>query len=244
MKIKHNDLQKLYKAYLVDRVPQSRKNCPHPKEIINFFNSRLNENKISRLIDHITNCFYCAQEFEFIIQTLREQEKLSEQIGNLLRSENFRMKTEKRIKENVLSSATKKRFFFPVLPWKYILPFLVAAIIISALILFQATEKIEYRDESIPQINLIEPVNGKYFKSSSLFKWTEIKNSSYYILEIFDETLYPVWESNKISKNYSILPEEALKKLSKNKTYFWMVTAYLSNGRKIESILEEFIPVD
>jgi hypothetical protein len=244
MKIKHNDLQKLYKAYIVDRVPQSRKKCPHPKEIINFFNSRLNENKISQLIDHITNCFYCAQEFEFIIQTLREQEKLSEEIGNLLRSENFRMKTEKRVKEDALRSATKKRFLFPVLSLKYILPFLVAAIIISALILFKKTEKIEYRDESIPQINLIEPINGKYFKSSSLFKWTEIKNSSYYILEIFDETLYPVWESNKISRNYSILPEEALKKLFKNKAYFWMVTAYFSNGRKIESILEEFIPID
>lgn len=244
MKIKHNDIQKLYKAYIMDRIPQSRKNCPPPKEIINFFRSKLNENRKSKLIDHITNCCYCAQEFEFILQTLREQEKLSEEIGRLFRSKNMRMEIKKRVRKGVPQLAKKRWISFPFLSWKYVLPIFVAAIIISALIIFMKPKKPEFRDEHLPQISLIEPVNGKYFKPSSVFNWTEIKNSAYYILEIFDETLFPVWESNKISKNHYTLPGETARKLIKNKTYFWMVTAYFSDVRKIESNLEEFILID
>jgi hypothetical protein len=244
MKIKHNDLQKLYKAYIMDRIPQSQKNCPPPKEIIKFFRLKLSENRKSKLIDHITNCYYCAQEFEFILQTLREQEKLSKEIGRLFCSKNMRVEIEKGIKKDAPQSAKKRWIFFPFLSWKYVLPIFVVAIIISALIIFKKPEKIEFRDEHFSQISLIEPINGKYFKPSSVFNWTEIKNSAYYILEIFDETLYPVWESNKISKNHYTLSGETARKLIKNKTYFWMVTVYFSDGRKIESALEEFIPID
>jgi hypothetical protein len=244
MKIKHNDLQKLYKAYITDRIPKSQKNCPPPKEIINFFRLKLSENKKSKLIDHITNCCYCSQEFEFILQTLREQEKLSKEIGRLFCSKKMGMEIEKGIKKDISQSAKKRWIFFSFLSWKYVLPIFVVAIIISTLIIFKKTEKTEFRDERLPQISLIEPVNGKYFRLSSAFNWTEIKNSAYYILEIFDETLYPVWESNRISKNHYTLPGETAIKLIKNKTYFWMVTAYFSDGRKIESTLEEFIPID
>jgi hypothetical protein len=244
MKIKHNDLQKLYKAYVMDRIPQSRKDCPPPKEIINFFRSKLSEHRKIKLIDHITNCCYCTQEFEFILQTIREQEKLSEEIGKLFPSKNMMIEIEKRLKEDVPQLPKKRWIFFPFLSWKYVLPILIAGIIISALIIFKKPERMEFREEHLPQISLIEPVNKKYFKPSSVFHWTEIKNSAYYILEIFDETLYPVWESNKISKNHYNLPGEMVRKLMKNKTYFWMVTAFLPDGRKIESNLEEFIPID
>jgi len=244
MKIKHSDLQKLYKAYIMDRIPQSRKDCPPPKEIIKFFRSKLSKHRRTKLINHITNCCYCAQEFEFILQTLREQKKLSEEIVRLFRSKNMSMEIEKRVKKDALQLAKKRWTYFPFLSWKYVLPIIVAAIIISALIIFKKPEKTEFREEHLAQISLIEPVNGKFFKPSSVFNWTEIKNSAYYILEIFDETLYPVWESNKISKNHYTLPGQMVSKLIKNKTYFWMVTAFLLDGRKIESNLEEFIPID
>jgi hypothetical protein len=244
MKIKHNELQKLYKAYIMDRIPQSQKKCPPQKEIVNFFRLKLSENRKSKLINHITNCCYCAQEFEFILQTLREQENLSKEIGRLFCSKNKSKEIEKGIKKDSPQSAKKRWIFFPALSWKYVLPIFIVSIIISALIIFKKPEKTEFRDEHLYQISLIEPINGKYFKPSSVFNWTEIKNSAYYILEIFDETLYPVWESNKISKNHYALPEETVKKLIKNKTYFWMVTVYFSDGRKIESGLEEFIPIE
>jgi hypothetical protein len=226
------------------RIPQSRKDCPPAKEIINFFRSKLSEHRKIKLIDHITNCRYCTQEFEFILQTLREQEKLSEEIGKLFRPKNTRTEIEKSVKKDAPRSTKKRWIFFPFLSWKYVLPIFMAAIIILALIIFRKPEKTEFREEHLPQISLIEPVNGKYFKRLSVFNWTEIKNSAYYILEIFDESLYPVWESNKISKNHYTLPGETARKLIKNKTYFWMVTVYFSDGRKVESPLEEFIPID
>ena len=73
MKIKHKDLQQLYKYFVMENIPESRKNCPPSKEIINFFRAKLSEKQKTNIIDHITHCYYCAQEFEFILQTLRHK---------------------------------------------------------------------------------------------------------------------------------------------------------------------------
>ncbi|MCK4264030.1 MAG: hypothetical protein KAX27_03720, partial [Candidatus Aminicenantes bacterium] len=106
--------------------------------------------------------------------------------------------------------------------------------------IFINLEKREYRGANQAKIILIEPINKKYSKFLLTFKWKKIENSDYYILEIFDKTLYPVWESKKIFKTRVVLPDEISSKLIKNNRYFWMVTAFLSDGSKTESIIKEF----
>lgn len=240
MKIKHKDLQQLYKYFVMENIPESRKDCPPSKEIINFFRAKLSEKQKTNIIDHITHCYYCAQEFEFILQTLRYEGKLNEEIGNLIRSENDKTTLKTRAKKIPLNSGKKQKIFIPVLSWKYaLLPF-AALLIISALIFFPRSEKKEFRGANLNQVQLVEPIDGKYSKSQLVFRWKKLKDSDYYILELFNETLLPVWKSNRISKNRVILPTELVKKLSINKTYLWMVTAFFPDGRRIESEMEEF----
>lgn len=247
MKINNKDLQRLYKDFIRQKSPSSRENCPPLKKIINFFNSKSPEKQKSKIIDHITTCSYCLQEFEFILQTLRYKLKTNKELSDFLNSEKVISAIRK--KSDILVSDLKKRqsSYFSRLSWKYSSLLLggVAAAIILIIIFFKSDliripVKNQKRSQTITQIKLLEPIGSKYFTSSLSFKWRKFNNSDYYILELFDESLTPVWKSDKILKNHYTLPEDAVKNLAKNKTYFWMVTAFLSNGKKIESTLEKF----
>ena len=108
-------------------------------------------------------------------------------------------------------------------------------------IIFLNQGRNEIRSEYFPSLQLIEPVGKKLKKTVLKFRWVEIKESEYYVIEIFDETLLSVWRSNKIYNNHFSPPEKLVDNLLKNKTYFWMLTAYFPDGRKIESRVEQFI---
>jgi len=240
MKIKNKDLIKLYKAHIMENIPHSQKSCPPSNEIISFFKSKTSEKQKSRIIEHITKCSSCAQEFEFMLQTRREEGKLIGGIGKLLQSKENITAIKKRAGKKINHTNERRKSFLPRLSWKYALPLAGVAIIISAFLFFQNLGKREYRGPDLSKIRLIEPISGKYSKSLLVFKWNESKDSEYYILELFDETLFQIWKSDKITKNQTILPAELAKSLNTNKTYFWMVTAFLPDGKKIESEIEEF----
>jgi hypothetical protein len=244
MKIKNKDLIKLYKAHVLENIPHSRKSCPPSKEIVSFFKSKTSEKQKSRVINHITKCSSCAQEFEFMLQTRREEGKLIEVIGKLLQSEKNIATIKKRGGKKINYLNERRRSFFHRLSWKYAFILAGVAIIISTFFVFQNIGKREYRGPDLSRVHLIEPINGKYSKSLLVFKWNEFKDSEYYIIELFDETLFQIWKSSKIYKNQATLPAQVAKSLSINKTYFWMVTAFLPDERKIESEIEEFGLID
>jgi len=229
MKISSKDLMRIYRDFIMEKTPLSRKNCPSQKDLIKFCRSKLSEKQKSKIIDHITHCSYCVQEFERILQILKDEKNLIEEIGKVLRD-----------KGDPLITRRKKKIFFPILSWKYVSLFVGAIIITFTIIIFNNLEKREYRGPNLRQIYLIEPVNKKHSKSSLIFKWDSVKSSEYYILELFGQTLYPVWKSQRIFKTQVALPLEIANMLKENKTYFWMVTAFLHQGRKIESRLEKF----
>jgi len=240
MKINNEDLRKLYKAHIMENIPHSRKSCPPSKEIMSFFRPKASEKQRSKIIDHITKCSSCAQEFEFMLQIQREETKLIEGIGKLLQSKENIAAIKKRVDKKINHSNEGRRLFFPRFAWKYALVMAGVAIIISTFLVFQNKGKREHRGPGLSQVGLIEPINGKYSKSLLVFKWSEFKDSEYYIIELFDESLFQIWKSNKISKNQAALPAEVAKNLNTNKRYFWMVTALLPDGQKIESEIEEF----
>jgi len=250
MKINNEDLQRLYRAYVEEKIPLSRKNCPTTKDIIVFFKAKSSEKHKTKIVDHITQCSWCIQEFEFILKTLRYKQILSKQIGNLLISEK-NISIVKRKSDRTLFHSRKRQFpFFLRLSWTYALLFFGALIAIFSFIFlldkfqFQHLRKQEDRGKKIIPINLIEPINRTYAKSQLVFKWNELKELDYYVLELFDETLIPIWKSPKIFKNQFVLPNEVTKELIKNKAYFWMVTASFRDGRLIESGVEKFYLTD
>jgi hypothetical protein len=87
MKINDKDLQRLYRAYVMDMIPSSRKGCPSLKRIIDIISSNSSQKQKAKIIEHITHCAHCAQEFEFILQIFRRELNLTNQIDHLLAAE-------------------------------------------------------------------------------------------------------------------------------------------------------------
>jgi hypothetical protein len=171
------------------------------------------------------------------------EKTLSFDICNLIRKEKNNLVTPKKTNKKIFSERKKLISFFPGISWKYASLAVVIVLLISFFIsvfLIQSNEKKELRGNYATSIKLIEPLDGKYSKSLMKFRWVEIKGSEFYIVELFDDALRPIWTSNKIHTNSTILPKRIVDGLAENKKYFWLVTAYLSDGEKIESRIEHF----
>jgi hypothetical protein len=223
LKINLEELQSIYKAYILENTLISRKNCPSFKKLISFFTSTTSKKQKINIVDHVT---------------------LNKDLYKLLFAKKSKSYTKKTAQKSILKPEKQKKFLQFLLKWKYASLLLGVLILISTLIIFQNLKNKEYRTIDFKQINLIEPLNEKYSKSSLLFKWKEFKNSNYYVLELFDESLLPVWKSEKIFKDFVSPPKEIIEKLDENKTYYWMITALLHNGEKVESNMEKFIVID
>jgi hypothetical protein len=72
------------------------------------------------------------------------------------------------------------------------------------------------------------------------FRWQEFLSSKYYILELFDETLLPIWASPPIYDIQVQLPSEIYPKIKAGSSYFWMITAYSGEAKTGESRLARF----
>jgi hypothetical protein len=101
----------------------------------------------------------------------------------------------------------------------------------------------KYRAGSLAKVVLLQPVGEKTTRSSLIFRWQDVPSSDYYVFELFDESLQPVWKSERISQSRFIPPSDLLDKLAAQSRYFWMVTAF-GRGEKTSSSLEDFILIE
>ncbi len=245
MKINLKDIQKAYETYRYKNIPVSRIHCPSLKKIISFLTSKtLNKQKI-KIIEHLTNCYFCAQEFQFIIRVFRFERKLNKELYRFLQPKKENSLIKRNIKQSDMKSFHIQKKILPFsLSWKYSIPVLGIIITILALNIFQNFRYKEYRTIDTKRIQLIEPINIKYSKSSLIFKWNEYKGSNYYLFELFDKTLRSVWKSDKIFRNFISLSNEEIRGLDINKKYYWMITAFLPSGEIVESDMAEFILIE
>jgi len=235
MKINTDEVKKLYRAYISEKIPLSRKDCPSTKKILQLFSSNLSEKQKTKIIDHISCCHYCSQEFELILNTKRQEKKLIGEIENLLHPVTEPISTKTREKG--------QKFFWPKLSWKSASLLAILIIIIASLFvilfLFHQQQK-EYRSQYQTSFKLIQPLDNKYPKSTLMFEWERMERADYYLLELFDQSLMPVWKSKKLHKTKIFLPKSIVNSLKENNIYFWMVTAHFPDGRKVESRIESF----
>lgn len=246
MKIKDKDLKILYKAHTITKSSPAREDCPSPEEFLHFFRSKKSKKTSAEIINHLSKCYYCLKEFKLVSETLIQEEELNQEIKKILDLDNSRSDAKKRKNSMFLTLKKWWRSCSSRFLWKYASIFtgtLLLIFLVSTLII-KISEKQEYRGAMSPGINLIEPINKRYSKSILIFKWSEMKDSEYYILEIFNDTLYPIWKSNKILKEETHLPAEILKKLIGNRNYYWMVTAFSYKGDKVESRIERFSVIE
>jgi hypothetical protein len=240
MRIDDNKLKIIYQAYIESKKPFSRRDCPSPKKLMNLLRSKSSEKQAKKIIDHISSCNDCARKFKFLLQGLRDKNTLIQNIGQL----HFSKKSnndQQNDTQGIIGSEIENQPFFTRFSRgsAFILAgFVVVVIIVSMLVILRTPEK--YRTESLLKVKLLQPVDEKISKSSLVFKWKEIRNAEYYTLKLFDEILLPIWESENILNNYIVLPKEAVKKLEAGSSYFWMITAHITNRENIMSALEEF----
>ena len=241
MKIDSNELKAQYQAYVESQKPISRKECPSTKKLLRLLRSRSSEKQATKIVDHISHCSYCAREFKFLVEVIRNENVLLQDIEQLLSSRQAN-ESQKNDDLKTYDSRMARRYFFSRFSWRtalLITSFIIVGFIISSRILFRTDEK--YRTDHIAGVELLQPVDEKISKTSLMFEWKDVKSSQYYILELFDKALVPIWKSDKIFKNSAVLPPELATKLQINSSYFWMITALISNGEQIKSRMAEFV---
>jgi hypothetical protein len=242
MKITHDDLKRAYKSHIQRRIPPSREACPSAEFIFSVFDKAVSPADKDRIIDHITGCCYCLQEFELFLDFHRQEEKAigdivgclqSQRIGSAAPGKEARM-------SGVLSSSNIK-----VRPlWRWVTASLVVVGIMVLSIIgirsFLKTPQDAERGRLPAQIRLISPVRGEKIKMPLVFRWEGTARAEYYLLEIFDNSLLPLWKSPPVKGLQYELPSEAVDIIKKNDACFWTITAWLIDGTKRESLLEEF----
>jgi len=242
MKITPDDLKRAFKSHIRRCIPASRADCPPAESIFNVFRDSARPADKEKVVDHVTGCCYCLQEFELFLEFHRKKEKAIGDITGCLKTKGSRsaIAGNKRGEERVrLIPRFKTR------PLWRLAAVSVFAVSLTLLFLvgirsFFRTPEVGERGRLPDQIRLVFPVQGKEAKMPLVFRWEGTPRTEYYLVEIFDRTLLPLWKSPRIVELHYKFPQESADIIKPNEVYFWTVTAWLIDGTKRESPLEEF----
>ena len=229
MKIEYDDLKKLYQGYITSKIPGNRNKCPSPMALFNSFKSSTSLRNKKNIIGHITDCSFCREELELFLELQRYQTS-SNTVNNATSLAAF--STDKLETVNSV-----KRFM-----WRYACLLFGLALSISAYYLIvQINDLTEGKRANEPKVLLITPAHMHAFPKPLIFRWQEQSASQYYILELFDNSLLPVWTSQKILDVQIQLPDKVMSRLHSDNYYFWMITAFSSTHKISESELMRFL---
>jgi len=242
MKITHDNLKRAYKSHIRRRVPSSREGCPPAESIFSVFDESASPADKEKVIDHVTGCSHCLQEFELFLGFHRDEEKAVGDIADYLRTKDrsagIPVKRPK-ILDILLGSRLQARPLWKWAAGSFFAVILAGLVLISIRSFFIAPEGRE-RGRLPGQVHLSSPVRGQRIEVPVVFRWEGMRGAEYYHLEIFDKSLLPLWKSPRIKEVYYELPSKAADTIMKTEVYFWAITAWLIDGTKRESPLEEF----
>jgi hypothetical protein len=197
--------------------------------LFNSFNSSISLRNKKKIIDHVTRCPFCREEFDLLLELQRYQ---ASSITVINETSSAASSTDK------LGAANIGRGFI----WRYAYIFFGLVLILSAYyLIIQQNNRIEANRASEQRILLIAPSHVHTFPKPLIFRWQGQSASQYYILELFDNSLLPIWASQKILDVQIQLPDEVLSRLHSGNYYFWMITAFSSTQKISESELMRFL---
>jgi hypothetical protein len=231
MKIDNKTLKKLYFDYLAQISPDTRHDCPPPELLLKSLRRSLTKRKREKVARHLMSCIHCSREFQTLLETIRKENELNLKIAGF----------------HIIQNRTKNSFtkLIPSIAnrWPRVLAYMIPiilAISISAVFILQLPHKTNHRRTRASPLKIIQPKDSHVNLSSLIFKWKELPDTDYYIIDVFDESLLPVWTSPKVRGDFVNAPPPLMLDLKKDCTYFWMVTAFQTSGSRIESLLVEF----
>jgi hypothetical protein len=228
MNINNKDL-----ADLLRKIPAHnaslKTHCPSSKELVASFAPSASKRLKNKITDHIYGCPKCREVFDLLLSFIEH---------------------DKQAKDSLNTEKQCSRFLKSVL--HYPSPRLLSArfsslivgclmIIVSIFIIAQHNDVSRQFRGGNTNIILEYPGATHNIADKLIFQWAPYTPASYYILELFDEALLPVWTSSRTEAPQIPISEEARSLLKPGKAYFWMVTAYSGAGDIKESNLARFV---
>lgn len=228
MNLEDKDLKRLYRSFISLRTPKDRKGCPSWKQLLFFFEARAKPAEKLKIIDHVTTCSACAQEFEFLLDLQRYQERIT---GNV---------QESRAKKSFLHSFPASiESAHPL--WRFSSAVVGMILVMTSIVTIIQNGGRKGETRAIrSSVTLLEPVQGQFSNLPLTFKWEGWHGAENYVLELYDETLLSIWKSPETSRTHLALPPETAARLQPGRPYFWMITAYRHKEKVAESGLFEF----
>lgn len=224
MKSSNNDLRELFQAYIGSKSKGVGTVCPTLEALTSSFELGEPARKKKKIIDHLSDCPTCREEFRlyFDLQKFPLEEHL--------------------FGASPMSGCPHGARRHPAIPLlKYAAIVVGACLITSAVILFLNDAKISETERAgAAEIVLVSPLSSIAGPEELVFRWEAYSRADYFIVELFDEDLLPVWDSQHVDGIQVRVPSEQQLDMRHGTVYFWMVTAY-SEGIKIaESRLARF----
>jgi hypothetical protein len=215
-------LRELYLAYATSRRPSDRRDCPSTRELVRSFDPSFSRRLQRRIVDHISECPYCREEFMLLMG-----EQRSEASRRDLPAQGYS-------KEDGLGAYRR-------VAWRYATILIGIGLALSAyLIVIQQKNPSGIQRTSTSTITLVTPRAGQVITGQPHFRWEQNSSAEYYILEIFDDQMMPIWTSARIRVYRFSPPQEVAPLFVPGGTYFWMVTGFTPNSEKLESGLSLF----
>lgn len=207
-------LKEIYRDYVASRGPLNREDCPSIEALLNSFEPVASGRNKKRIIDHLSECPYCREEFELL----------------------FKLEHGVSLEDH---PEARSPSVFPL--WRFATLFVGFGLIISVLLLlFRSQEIPDTERAGSSAVVLSYPVSSHLISDQLVFRWEEFPSTQYYIVELFDEALLPIWTSPPIYGTQARLPPEIGEKIKLRTSYYWMVTGFSIAERTGESTLARF----
>lgn len=229
MKVKSDDLKRLYQESIKQKTSADRKDCPSPEYLTNIIIPSAHFKNRRKLVDHISECSHCSGELRYILDAYEKGEVLSDRL-TLDRQNSFFGAVR-----SLLLGEPASLFIYSFA----LLGIVIMAVSIT-LIVQQADTRIELRSPS-RSFELRSPIGDIWSSRPLLFEWKGLPEADSYHMELFDEELLPVWSSPELRDCRILLPEDVACLLLPEKAYYWMVTAFSLREKIAESNLVYFI---
>ncbi len=219
------ELRRIYQRYVYGEKLRADPSCPGIAQIDKIFDPRCRPGAKFKLIDHLTRCPSCARDFDFLLGLHRFE---SHMIPTSLRE-------RQPLRFRSLFDGAQFRLRFSSLICGLILVLVSMGIVISHWV----------REDSIragrPVIRILE--HDQQFTDSAPveLRWDPVRRADYYILELFDGELMPLWTSEWIRTSSLVLPKEVRGRMASGRPYFWTVEAYDAAGQIASSDMARFV---
>lgn len=238
----NEDVRLSYSAIYEEIKKEKRSACYSIDLLLAFCEAGLDDGQMFQIEHHIQRCDRCAAELEYIkwyqsgeLESEREREDVKE-IKRSLQLQMDRLLADQ-FQESGTGEAWYTKWISPLTDKKWIAAMACALLGVVGLLFYLQ------REPGIPgpttgskvvirggRLQLVFPISDLY-EPPLYLSWEKVPEAKSYSVTITEVDSNPVWVGS-CTGNTLYLPEEALRKLAREKTYYWYVEAR-SEERKI-----------